>query len=488
MNGFSNSRISRKRIVISFAFACVKKIFIPFPAAFLVAGILIVHSCRNDGVVSPTTSENEERMGVRFVFPAHGMTPLSNPWYIFEWTIHKDSSISRIAIDAKIRGGNYEQLYEGPANPANHNIKLSLQAGSIYTFRIRNIKCADGDTSSVFVREETSPDMSFYILRPYPSSEVHQGSVDTIRIRNLSGQKVAFDLSTDNGITWKQIVPFGSNPNWAVRQDTGSRCMIKMYASDSAKYHFTAGPFRIVNHDLASFFGAAISSGTTWWLGGKMSIPVNNTLGTPAVFDLSTDDGKSWKEVVALGAMPAFVIDDGPSDNCRIRMSNADRSWVTISNRFRIGASIEEYIPLAKNKAFGYTKKEITYTRVNPSGVCTDSNYRIIRIIDIYTTDDTIIYACSITDYRPVRRDFTAYIGEAMHGFRRLAATFEPFNLVPMKHFIEKSISGESNRLDIQSDEYVSWTIVKGKGIVTCTHSMKTDNATTKIITWTLGQ
>jgi len=340
------------------------------------------------------------------------------------------------------------------SDPMFWSIDDSLVSGNRYYMKMVDDLDGRSRVSDGFMIEQ-GPDPGFYIITPDSAARYFSG--EELKVAYVSKRgAVAFDLSTDGGKAWKEIIPDGAEPKWTVT--VGKLipdCYLRMRTPDTS-FSVTSQPFTLDPQELLFEINQP-KRGDVVLPGDYFTINFENTRGGEVTFSLSLDDGKTWERLdldmhtrepygcnVPDTTYKWFVV-EGPAPACRIKMASKDGSRVMVSGRFSIDDDLADFMPLYPGRVFTYRRSIGWY------GNQGSNMYRRTRTIEVlreWSTSDTKYYQCKILD---VEDDGTVInteidtVAEELSGLHRIHTLISPFRWGLPRYFssrLERSVRG----------------------------------------------
>jgi len=523
---------------------CLKIICFLLMSAFVLSQL---NSCRKDNPVEPEPAPTVQQKGVVFTSPD---TNTSYWWYetvdTIRWRVHPDSTIERVRVELeRYKTGSWRFFFDARADSGIRSVPVDFTVGTSYRFRIRNANGGEWDTSRVVnvvndstlrgyaflfprknsriytgwtikvqhqlpltsdvvvsftnrpVKEQKwevissdsswpfwkieerylnglqcylkiqylkngktgisepfsiykGPDPKFRIISPKKSDTFINGQVLPIQYTAEYGP-VAFDLSTDDGTTWRELIHPDRALVWVVNVNIPyDRCRLRMRMLDTS-IAITGQQFTL---DTASVHFDIVhpSAGDVVLPGDYLTVNYKNTQGGDVTFSLSLDDGKTWERLdldihtrepygcnVPDTTYKWFVV-QGPAPACRLKMASKDGSRVTVSGRFSIDDDLADFMPLRVGKVFVYLRY---WGQMGNQRMDLHQYTRTIEVLREWSTSDTKYYQCKVLD---VNDDGTVInteidtVAEELSGLHRIHCILSPFRSGLPRYF--------SSRLD----------------------------------------
>ena len=175
-----------------------------------------------------------------------------------------------------------------------------------------------------FIIYGDSPNIS--ITSPQLGNNWQAGSSHNITWNSSGVVNVKLEYSTTNGSSWKQII--ASTPasngsyNWSpIPNEPSTQCKIRLKSVANPSIYAISNSFIICSLFLTSPIG-----GEKWQVNSKHDITWNSAEISNIRLDYSVNNGTSWHYIGATSASSGsymWPIPDDPSNQCKIRVSNA---------------------------------------------------------------------------------------------------------------------------------------------------------------------
>ncbi|NOY05327.1 MAG: hypothetical protein GXO82_01635 [Chlorobi bacterium] len=330
------------------------------------------------------------------------------------------------------------------SDPMFWSIADSLVSGKRYYMKMVDDLDGRSRVSDGFMIEQ-GPDPGFHIIAPDSTDKYFSGQ--ELEVAYVSDRGVvAFDLSTDGGKVWKEIIPGGTDPKWTV---TAGKlipdCYLRMRTTDTS-FSVTSQPFTLDPHKLL-FRIIKPKEGDIVLPGDYITIEHENSVGDTVFFYLSSDNGRSWD---LLGTQPLKIpsnyrqqplrwfVDQDPAYEYRLKMATRDERYVFVTGPIHIDDDLADFFPISQGKDFTYSHWS---GQSGPQQNTMTKTIRTISLVNVTSTADAREYECRITDRSrngDTIRVFTAKMVEELHGLHRIHAPFSPFSATFSRYYSAK--------------------------------------------------
>ncbi|NOY05326.1 MAG: hypothetical protein GXO82_01630 [Chlorobi bacterium] len=338
------------------------------------------------------------------------------------------------------------------------------------------------------------PDPGFHIIAPESGAKYLSG--EELEVTYISDRGVvAFDLSTNGGKTWKEIISDGAEPKWNVAVGKlVTNSLLRMRTVDTS-FSVTSQPFTLDPHKL-QFRILRPRRGDVILPGDYFTVEFENSQGEEVTFSLSLDDGKTWEPIrfdritrlpngcdVMDTTYKWFVVQD-PTPACRLKMASKDGFRVATTGRFSIDDQLADFIPFRPGKVFVYTHSwgETGNQRINV--------HRVVRTIEVqreWSNPDFRYYQCKVTDVDDsgnVILVYTDTVAEELSGLHRLYSPPAPLQTGLPRYYssrIDEVTRGINCYLAIHY-----FTLRKETGLTIVTNSSRSGMYQWSFNTWAL--
>ncbi len=371
----------------------------------------------------------------RIVFPTSSLT-LTPGMRIKIW--HTAYGNPPLALEYAIQGPsgpmNWTRLPYSRFDPEFLVTRGMASQGTIY-LRLRDTAtAAEYSSGKLTVRDFVNPE--FGLSPPIIGNRFIAGREITLVPASMHGP-VAFDLSSNSGASWQEIIPMGGVPLWRIQiAKPAVTYRLRMRADDpSFPIVLDLGDFEI-DTILIQFLVTWPHEGVVLRAGDYIHPAFVSAVGDSVIFSLSTDDGATWTSTLTsptpIGYPDSLFLFGAPSTRCRIRIQTLDGRLSRISEQFAIEDRLADFFPVDVGSRWVYSHR--TY------GEGYDNyTFRIIEVTGKHLTGDAMAYTCLVKDSSggSVTGQYEATFFENLTGLHIISASYytRPLDMQPARYF-----------------------------------------------------
>lgn len=288
-----------------------------------------------------------------------------------------------------------------------------------------------------FVTDFSDP--NFTLRFPKGGERFIRGEI--IQLNFVSRDSAVFELSIDEGFTWREILRSSKPPQWIVDvQEPSSKCIMRMRKAEGEYPQFVQSGIFEIDTAFSRYRILNPHGGEVFHAGGYIKPEIESNIGDSAEFYLSTENGASFK-MNYFHPRPFGRTDDGlffdlPAlDNCRMKIVHPKRGIIAVSNPFTIVNDHADFCPLYVGRIFRYKYYK---GRGGPSGIIETRSIRVIKIVKQTQQSDQITYDAEIStedSLGNVHFESMGTITESTVGHHILKTAIQPLNLIPARYY-----------------------------------------------------
>ncbi len=240
-------------------------------------------------------------------------------------------NVAAVRIESSTDGGwNWDLIAD--STPASGAYSWMLPDVESDDCLIRVSDAEDGDPSDVSDEPFTiTSEATLAVLAPNGGERWHPYATETIRWTSSCVEDVRLEYSTDGGATWQSIAETESDPGtyeWDVPNEPSEGCLVRVTdLQNGGVFDESDGPFTIGGEIVQEVRVVSPNGGEGWVVGEVHDIEWTSTGIGDVRIELSTNGGSTWSLITSsapAGEVYPWTVSGPASDNCRIRISDAE--------------------------------------------------------------------------------------------------------------------------------------------------------------------
>lgn len=311
-----------------------------------------------------------------------------------------------------------------------------------------------------------------YFLFPKQYDVLYRGSRCQLKFKMPPPPDVAYDFSTNMGLSWREVIASGSATEFVVDDNPADNCLLRMRAKNGSIVG-TSGIFQISNGFDGRLYISEPRTGATIQMGTLVKFIVVKPRDPifHSTLEWSTDGGVSWRQISRTELQEIYwMVEEGPYDDCRFRIYSDDRLRFFQTGSISIKNNLDEFFRLevGMRMKFNFIHLEGDQTSTDTLNI----GSIVIDVINQFQQGDKLYFICRSTVDKPRETPSISVaidtVWEELYGVHRIRVDrLNPLSNVPHYRYRDRSIEKDSINFT-QSGNYpsgYSYLMRKNRGL-----------------------